>query len=317
MGILLGLALLPIAAKEAQYELRTWTSVQGSTLKGHFDSADGDTITLIREDGSKLKVPFSKLIAADQQYARHLIVQTQPFVVAFWGNPNAQRGFGDLANLVPIRVEWIAVNANRLTLKLPSYFSKWNDKPCFRHVIMNCTTIDVASKKQRRNLKEGTKRLLKQARDSKITPLILDDEGIQSPYSIRLQNDKGETEEFQVSPELFHREQQKWIDEFKESEEVKVIPYRQLLEALRNEDPRWIEVLGSGFPPSYLKDAVVIATLTGQEPPLLALRAAQREKMQDFQKKQERFKNLACLPEDQAALVSKLIHELVNDVNKK
>ncbi|MGD9419672.1 MAG: hypothetical protein Q7R22_012100 [Verrucomicrobiota bacterium JB025] len=307
------LSLQPAAAENPEYEVRTWTSTQGSSIEGRFGSAEGDTVTIIREDGSKIDAPLSKLSAADQEYTRHLIVQTQPFLIACWGHSTNLQEFADLANLVPLRVEWVPVSRDNLKINLQSTFAKWDDQATFRHVIMACNIGNVLSRERRRNKEKDTQRLRQQAGELKVHLLALDDEGIKSPRTGHVRNDNDELEEFTVTPELFLKEQQKWIDGLKG---IKIIPYRQLLAALRKEDPRWIEALGTEHHPTYLKNALLVATLTGQEPPLLALRSAQREKLEDFRKEKVLFKDLATLPEDQTAALAKLTLKLVNEVNK-
>ena len=49
---------------------RTWTSVDGKTLKAQFSSATDDSVKLISEDGSTFTLPIARLCEADRWYIR-------------------------------------------------------------------------------------------------------------------------------------------------------------------------------------------------------------------------------------------------------
>lgn len=59
--------------KRDQQEMRTWRDPTGSfSTEARFYSASGDTIKLMKSDGTKIEVPAAKLSDADKEYLRAL-----------------------------------------------------------------------------------------------------------------------------------------------------------------------------------------------------------------------------------------------------
>ncbi len=59
--------------KRDQQEMRTWRDPTGAfSTEARFYSASGDTIKLMKSDGTKIEVPAAKLSDADKEYLRAL-----------------------------------------------------------------------------------------------------------------------------------------------------------------------------------------------------------------------------------------------------
>lgn len=66
-----GAALAVVVLSAAGGEMRTWTSIEGQSLRASLLSAEGDSVLLQLDSGREAKVPLTRLSEADRRFVEH------------------------------------------------------------------------------------------------------------------------------------------------------------------------------------------------------------------------------------------------------
>lgn len=122
-------------------------------------------------------------------------------------------------------------------------------------------------------------------------------------YSVKGRKE-GKTEMKTATTEEVAAQRDRWLNTLKD---VEIVPFNEVLVALRARDPRWLKILDGKMPPSYLEEACVLAVVTRQQPPLVEMRNELHAKL--GYNASEDFRRLETLPIEEAAALADLIHK--------
>lgn len=300
LAVAAAVAGLLAAEADEPLEWRIWTSEQGSEMEARFVGLKNSRVTIERKDLTRLDVGLDRLSQADRDYVAHLRLELEPIVVAYRGIKAVYPGgvWDELANRVPVKVEFAKDRGHSVAEWAEACFKPYEGRDAARFIVVEAFPADFVNGKVGRDLAGRTGDSIRAAEKWGATVLLFESDGVPGNPSTGRGTD-------------YRKGMEAWLQK---RSGCGVIPYREVLDELRRTDPRWLEVLGQPYPPQYLHDAVLLAALTGEAPPLVALRGDQRVKLEDYQKK-ENFSRLATLPEPETEALAKLILEAVRRHN--
>ena len=283
-----------------------WTSIRGTKMTGRFVSLDGGTITLQRTDGSHIKVALADLREIDQAYAKTHRVPIG--LIVPWYAPNGNFDPSLLlrmADLASVKITCLPDHELFVSTPLDGFFKAHEKLPATRMALIAIPSETPKNADDIRLLNRQTDTFLTEAKKANVRVLAFQSADLIVPDMPNRPRQKDAAFE-NPNPQEVAKHRERWLAGLKG---VEVVPFNDVLEALRSRDPRWREVLKTGNTPAYLTIACVIGVISKQPPPLTALRNELHEKLLQNQQ-QENFKNLGTLPAGEADAVAVLIHEI-------